>query len=163
MLHTMSQTAEACAARSLRSIFEGLPVGADAPPSEALNDALVGLEFFLPAVLAEIYPDWHNESLDGIYPHYVRKAGPLEAEIFGLCDLMSAKATTALRVRLQFHPTADEITWLECRLGEMGADGMVRTHHQSDAATSRRLAALQRRGDDVEWSYRVTFGERRVD
>jgi hypothetical protein len=121
---------------------------------------LTGLEFFLPQVLAEIYAEWNHESLDGILPQVARKTGNGEAEIFGLCILISDQTLTPLHVRLQVAASNDEISWLECRLGKHGKNGMVRTPYSSSAA-AKRLHALGGKPELIDWVYKVTFGPRR--
>ena len=107
---------------------------------------LSGLEFFIPQVLAEIHPEWKHESLDGFYPVVARKTGEGEAEIFGLCILISDQTTTPFHLRLQSSPSSDEVSWLECRLGEAGEHGMVRTPL---ATHLKQLIALEgKRGSD---------------
>ena len=55
------------------------------PCQHLASRALEGLEFFLPAVLREVYPEWEWESLDGFYPLFARKAGEREVELWGFC------------------------------------------------------------------------------
>ena len=120
-----------------------------------------GLEFFLPQqVLSEIYPEWNHESLDGILPLVARKTGDGEADIFGLCIIISDQSLTPLHVRLQVAASTDEVSWLESRLGEQGKHGMVRTPYESSSAVAKRLYALDGKADLIDWVYKVTFGHR---
>lgn len=64
----MASKAEECATRRLRAILAAMPVGESIPDSPEFVEALSGLEWFLPSVLAEIHAEWRAESLDGIYP-----------------------------------------------------------------------------------------------
>lgn len=157
----MASKAEEITSRCLRAILAGLPTGSTIDDSEEFRNALTGLEWFLPGVLAEIHPEWTGKSLDGIYPHVARKTGEREAEILGLCCLMSDQTLTHIHLRLQLSAATDEISWLELRLGEMGQHGMVRTPYQSETSFHRRLNALDRKADTIEWVYKVTFGQRR--
>jgi hypothetical protein len=111
-------------------------------------------------VLNQVYPDC--EALDGILSLVARKTGRLEAEILGLCILLSDQSVTPLHVRLQIGIYNDEITWLECRLGERGNHGMVRTPYDSSSAVAKRLYALEGKADSIDWVYKVTFGQRRA-
>ena len=120
---------------------------------------MAGLEFFLPTVLAEIYPEWKGESLDGILSHVVRKTGENEADILGLCYLMSDQTLTPIHVRLQLSKTIDHISWLALKLGEMARGRMVRIPHASSPSIDKRLHALGQRADSIEWAYMATYGE----
>ena len=90
----MTSKAEEIASRSLRSVLGGLHVGANIDDSPEFRDALSGLEWFLPTVVAEIHPEWTGESLDGFYLHVAQKTGDREAEILGLCCLLSDQTLT---------------------------------------------------------------------
>jgi hypothetical protein len=155
----MASRAELSVSRSLRAVLVDLPNGASIADSEQFREVLCGLEYFLPEVLGEIHPEWHHESLDGIYPLMARKNGQGEAEIFGLCIIISDQTLTPLHLCVQIGPSVDEVTWLECRLGESGEQGMIRTPYQS---LSKRLYALEGKADQIEWVYKVTFGHRRT-
>src|SRR5688572_15559229 len=97
----MASKAEEIASRSLRGVLGGIPVGATIGDSPEFQEALTGLEWFLPDVLAEIHSEWSGESLDGIYSHIAHKTGEGEAEIYGLCILLSDQTLTPINIRLQ--------------------------------------------------------------
>ncbi len=158
----MVSKAEEVASRRLRAILAEIHAGETIPDSSDLRDALSGFEWFLPTVLAEIHPEWTGESLDGIYPHRAHKIGEREAEILGLCCLMSDQTLTPIHLRLQLSSTADEVSWLELRLGEKGRAGMVRIAYSSSPSLHKRLHALSRRASTIEWVYQVTFGDRTI-
>jgi hypothetical protein len=145
---------------SLRLVLDGLAVGEAIADSEAFRNLLTGLEFFLPAVLGEVHGQWKYESLDGILPAVARKTGPGEAEIIGLCILISDQTLTPIHVRLQVSPLVDEIMWLECRVGERGdgKGGMLRTPYT--AMSGKQPAVVAGRPNDIDWVYRVGFGQR---
>ena len=158
----MVSKAEEIATRHLQAILAGIPTGETISDSAEFRDVLSGLECFLPTVLAEIHSEWTGESLDGIYPHIARKTGEGEAEILGLCCLMSDQTLTPLHLRLQLSATTDEISWLELRLGVKGQAGMVRHPYSSTQSIHKRLHALTRKANTIEWVYEVTFGERTI-
>jgi hypothetical protein len=112
-------------------------------------------------VLQEIHPEWKRESLDGIYPEIARKSGEFEIEIAGLCILISDQALTPFHLLLQINPDRNEVSWLDCKLGEAGPNGMVRTPYD----WRRVLAKLSSATDwkRVKWTYHVGFGKRRDD
>ncbi len=155
----MASRLEQDLSRSIRAVLADLPDGARIPDSEEFREVNLGLEYFLPEVLREIHPEWRHESLDGIIPLVARRTRQGEAEIVGLCILISDQTLTPLHLFLQIAPSVDEVSWLECRLGEKGKHGMVRTPY--DKMSSKRLYALEGNADGIEWVYKVTFGERR--
>jgi hypothetical protein len=156
----MASKTEETIGRSLRSILDGLADGEAIGDSEGFRSVLSGLEFFLPAVLGEIHGQWRDESLDGILPAVARKTGPGEAEIIGLCILISDQTLTPIRVRLQVSPSGDEIAWLECNVGQRGDGkaGMARTPY--NAMSGKQLVLVAQRPNDINWAYRVGFGQR---
>jgi hypothetical protein len=144
----------------LRTILADLPIGGDVLPSQEWSGVLLGLEYFLPAVLREIHAQWDYESLDGIYPLWARKTGEREIELFGQCILISDQALAPIHLCLQIALPSDEVSWLECSLGEKGAEGMVRTPYESSEKALKRLYALEGGIDEIDWFYKVGFGER---
>ncbi|MEZ6138981.1 MAG: hypothetical protein R3B84_00285 [Zavarzinella sp.] len=164
----MASKAEQAVSRSLRTILADLPNGAsfiaytpDGLFSEHLLDLFGGLEFFLPQVLRRTHPEWAHESLDGFRPLVGRKIGNSAAEIFGLCILITDQTLTPIHLHIQASSTADEISWLECKLGEASEKGVVRTPWPSGNATDNLVHALEGRADSIEWVYTVGLGTRR--
>jgi hypothetical protein len=157
----MASSFEQNISRSLRAVLAHLPHGASIGDSEEFREVLSGLAYFLPDVLGEIYPEW-NESLDGILPMVARKTREGEADILGLCIILSDQTVTPLHVRLRATASYDEISWLECRLGERGNHGMVRTPYDSFGAVAKRLYALEGKPELIDWVYKVTFGQRHL-
>jgi hypothetical protein len=152
--------------RKLRAVLADLPIGAGIAECAQLRDVLSEIGWFLPEVLVDIYPEWKDgkmkaESLDGIIRLVARKTNDTEAEIFGLCIFVSDQCVTPFDLRLQLGVANDEISWLECRLGEQGERGMVRTPYESLNTAAKRLHALEWRADLIDWVYKVTFGVRR--
>jgi hypothetical protein len=154
----MASRAEQRVGRSLRAILADLPNGASILESEQIQDVLDGLEYFLPEVLQEIYREWKHESLDGFLPVVARKTREGEAEFFGLCIIISDQTLTPFHLWLQGALSTDAVSWLECRLGERGENGMVRTPYKNK---ERKLNALEGKAGLIEWVYKVTFGQRR--
>ena len=161
----MVSGAEQHLSRSLRAVLVDLADGATIEDSDPFRMALSSLHWFLPTVLGEIHPECVGEVMDGITPVVARKTGNGEAEIFGICIFISDQSGTPLHVLVQVDPVVDEISWLECRLGERGprgTQGMIRTPYQSQNALYKRLYRLNLNADQVDWVYKVTFGTRRV-
>jgi hypothetical protein len=151
-------------ANSLRALLHKKRIGFnllnDEEASERLRELLGCLEFFIPEVLRGIYPEWDRESLDGFDLTVARKTDEFEAEFFGLCILISDQSLTPIHVCLQIDAAANEVTWLECRLGELGDHGLVRTPYNRLHAALRRVLALNGRADQIDWVYKVAFGRR---
>jgi hypothetical protein len=147
---------EFCSA--LRMILKRLPVGVAIPQSQTFTDVLSHLEWLLPDVLREIHPEWNEESLDGIEPSRSLKVAEGTIEIHALCWLISDMTLTPLHLRLQIGVAEDEITWLECRCGELWENNLVRLPHETAHV---RWASLGGDEDAIEWFYKVGFGERR--
>src|ERR1700686_103938 len=101
--------------RSLRAILTELPDGANIPDSEEFRGILSGLEWLLPNIFEEIYPEWRDLTLDGIYEVLARKTGEDEAEILGLCIFISDQTLTPFRLHLQIDSSKDEVLWLLCK------------------------------------------------
>jgi hypothetical protein len=157
----LTSKSEQIISRSLREILAGLPVGARIAEAEKIREVLSGLEWFVGEILGEVYPEWERESLDGVYPLVAQKSGEGEAEIFGLCIIISDQTLVPLHLRLQVAPSVDEVSWLECRLGEWGVQGMVRTPYGLKSL-DKLLYRLQGKENSIDWVYKVTFGDRRA-
>ncbi len=155
----MISPAEQHLARGLRAILADLPVGESIARSESLREVLNSLEFFVPEVLAEIHSEWKQESLDGVFPVVARKIADREAEIFGLCIIISDQSLTPIRLRVQLAIAGDAVSWLECRLGERGPDGMARWPYRT---LGKQLHCLEGRAETIDWVYQVTYGEHRA-
>lgn len=153
---------EELVSRSLRAVLADLPDGADIGDSEQFRTALSGLEIFLTLILREIHTAWDHESLDGILPLLSRKTGEGEAEIFGMTILISDQTVTPLHLSLQVAADRDEVSWLECRIGEQGKLGMTRVLYNSRDSLWNRLYLLAENKEQINWQYAVTYGERRV-
>lgn len=156
----LTSQSEQYISRTLRAILDSVPIGSRIAEAEYFREVLGGLERFVPRVLLEIYPEWKGDSLDGIFPLVASKTGEGEVEIFGLCILISDQTLVPLHLLLQIAPTVDEVSWLECRLGEAGAHGMVRTPYRL-SSMDKLLCRLEARAGTFDWVYKVTFGDRR--
>ncbi len=156
----MTSELEQSIARALRSILQPFPDGALIADSEELRNVLVGLEFYLPCILQEVHGEWGQESLDGILPSVARKPAPGELELFAICILITDQTVAPIKVCLQIDPTSDEISWLECRIGQSTNGGMKRTPYNADWPTKHVLAAAEQI-DSIDWFYKVMFGQKR--
>ena len=158
----MASIAEQLVCRSLRSALTTLSTGDDLVESEPYRQLLRSLEDFL-EVLAEVYQEWPKfESLDGVTPILARKRGEGQIEMFGVCILIGDQSVTPFHLHLQVAESSDEVDFLECRLGERGPSGMVRTPYSPMHVVTKRLLRLEGRADVIDWVYKVTFGQRRL-
>ena len=153
---------EECVSRSLRKILADLPLGASLydlgrPQPEQTGDFFPCLEYFLPAVLKELHPEWREESFDGFDPLFARKIGHREAELFGLCILISDQAHVPFHLLLQIASDTEEVSWLEFKVGEKENGEMKRSYTKS---LYNRLYVLQEQPQKIDWAYQVTFGNR---
>ena len=155
----MASKSEEHAAHWLRAVLAPLDDGSPIYQSEEFKNALVGLEWFIPEVLGEIHPEWNDESLDGILPAYARKIAAEELMVAGGCILISDQTVVPMHLRLKIGTSADQITWLECRLGERGDDGKMK-RMPYDSWSAKKLMAAAEELDSIDWVYKVKFGER---
>src|SRR5665213_2039271 len=149
----MSLRAEVLLSSSLRGILAQGTTGSEIEGSVQFRDVFAGLEYFLPKVLGELYPEWRaRESLDGFLPYCVRKLGDHELEFIGHCILITDQTTTPIYFRLQLALEEDEVTWLELKLGERGENGMVRRPYRNPPSLGR-IAPLKDGIDAIDWVY----------
>ncbi len=149
---------EASLARALSSLLRQQRMGATIPFSLEFRDALVYLERLIETVITEIHPEF-TDSLDGFLPATTRKIGDRELELAGVAILISDQTVTPLHVRVQISRTFIEISWMECRLGQIQNGKMTRTAYSAEYPLRYTIGALQD-PDAIEWAYAVTFGER---
>lgn len=93
--------------------------------------------------------------MDGIFPEIAVKTAHHEANIAGLCILISDQTLTPIHIRLRAAVSSDAIVSLKCCLGESGPNGMVRVPYGSNRVSK---IAVANRLDVIEWTYRVMFG-----
>jgi len=113
-------------------------------------------------VLRECHPEWRHESLDGVSLASASKLGEHEAEIYGLCILISDQTLVPMHLRMQVDSQSDVINWLELRLGEMTSDGMRRVPYDSPNNIYKKLHSMDHmaNADLIDWAYKVSFGDR---
>jgi hypothetical protein len=138
------------------------PIGADLlePDSADLRRLISWLDRFIEEVLLGVYADWERERLDGVLPYLIRKSAEREAELFGLCILISDQAPVPFHLQLEIAETKNEVTWLTCKLGERGTEGLIRTPNESTDRAMKRVVMLNGKTDQISWFYSVAFGKR---
>jgi hypothetical protein len=154
-------TPERRIARALRALLEGVEPGGALAETIQLLIVLGGLEYFLPTILAETHLYWKGESLDGFFLSEAKKLGHDQAELRGICILISDQSVTPFHVSIQLSTSMDEIDWIECRLGKRGdgAGGMDRIPWSK--WNGRTHVFLQDASKPIDWAYAVTFGRKR--
>jgi len=165
----MSRTpskAEVFLSKEFREILAPLPVGAAIPESPEFRSALGGVEWFVPEVLGEIFPYWQTDCLDGVLPDHATKTAELEAEIFGVAWVMNShgesQGLTPIHVRFQIAESADEISWFECRVGEVSKNGMMISENPGTKSFAERgYYNVAAHAGKINWMYRAGYGERR--
>lgn len=151
--------------QALRKVLDPLADGAWIEDSADWSQASNLIERYIDAVIDEVHPN--TESSDGLMSAFRKRVNANEILVAGNTWMLDREANcfvAPFHLQLQFSPTEDEVTWFECRLGERGEKGM-----KHDAETSvKKLAILLERTktpgfiDQLDWFYKVTFGERRV-
>lgn len=150
----MTSKPEEIVSQELRAILATVTTGAPIEHSERLVKLQGALEFFLPEQLG-----WRDESFDAFRFAVARKVAPEEAEFLGLALLISDQAWTPIHLRLRLSPDSDQITSLDCRVGEPaeGEARLVRIPYESDLA-DKVLDHLADRVGAIEWVYRAARG-----
>lgn len=156
----MPCNAEISVSTSLRAILAELPAGAEFTHDPRLREVLSGLERFVTGVLSQLHQEWAEESLDGVLLSEARKTGEREALLFGLCVLITDQSLVPMHLQLAIDGSLDEISWLELRLGERDERGLIRTPYETAPKAYKRTIAMKDAMDQVEWAYKVGFGER---
>lgn len=153
--NTFAHSLERSLARGLRDACDNIPIGCDVSRVTSFDDVTSALEWYLPAVLREVHPFWKHESLDGVFAELAVKTAPRQVEIAGLCILISDQTLTPYHVQMRIAPKVDEIEWLDCRLGEMRNDKLVRIPYASDHGKWSVVDRLP----SIEWNFHVGFGD----
>lgn len=115
--------------------------------------------YFIPEVLAELYPEWTSDALDDVIPLVAERTGEWEAVFFGMSWLIRDQSIVPTYIQLQIDPVLDRVNWLECRIGERGPQGMLRRPGNS---FNRRFYRLQDQENQIDWAYHVTYGEKNL-
>ncbi len=92
-----------------------------------------------------------NDSLDGIFAEIADKRGASEIRILGNCIFINDQCLTPIEVQISVTCGKDEIECCECKLGEMGPNGMLRTPYGG----MMRLVAG--RENEIEWCHHFGY------
>lgn len=149
-------TSEERICRALRRAIEYIKDGADIVETLELRRICYGLEYFIPAVLAKVYPHWNEESLDGIFCSEARKLNPEWAEFYGMCILISDQTLTPIYIQLKITPTEDKIKGMECRIGKRGSGKGEMERIPFARWRNNPLAELPISKEKVDWVYKIS-------
>ena len=157
----MTDQSESMLSRALRTVLADLPIGAAIPESRAFTGFLSVLEQFLSETLREIHPEWEFESLDGVLPALANKSASGEADLLGLCILITDQSLVPMNLRLQHANVGDTISWFDCKFGEEKDRRMIRVSWGSRNEALKRLH-LPHEVERINWFYHLTYGRRRT-
>jgi hypothetical protein len=147
---------ERLVAKELRPLLRDVDVGATfaIPPDSAfarLHERLIQ------GRLAARFPEWRDQSIDGVWPEHARKTGPTSASLCGVCVLLDDQTLTPFAAEWTIAGSHDAVTAWRLRVGEPGG-GRLRIsgpRHGSKAATLLRWTIAERI-DDTHWCYELT-------
>ena len=137
------------------AVLSSLRVGDKIDDSEDFRTFLSALARFLPECLSENHPSaWRSESLDAFRFALTRKVGRDEAELLGVCLLISDQTWTPFRALLKASSTDAGLERVDFTLGETDTlgRGMVRMPYASSKLTEL-LFRLANRPESVDWTY----------
>ncbi|KAA0135997.1 hypothetical protein FYZ48_17870 [Gimesia chilikensis] len=154
----MISTAETMVVQALAELLPQTDTGEALPDSAASGNLVSALGYFIPDVLRELHPEWEHLCFDDVYLHEALKLGEREALIFGLADFLDDFQLAPVYARLQVSKSSHCVSWLECRVGEAGPQGMQRWPNRP--AIEKQLYRLAGKQNQIDWAYQVTYGEK---
>ncbi len=149
-------------ARAMKLALQGIDVGEDleGPPLSQdgklvfveergrLDDLLSTLDYFVPPVMQEVYPEWESEWIDGVISNQATRVGERELALEGECILGDDQRWVACSFLLLHHESRDS---LESFVLSIGRPGPGRGGMQKG-----QLGQHQPQG---AWVYRVSRGD----
>jgi hypothetical protein len=151
----MPSKAEKYSAKHFGLILSSLKIGDRIKESKEFQDALGGLEIYVPEILSDKYAFWKGEGLDGFYCSDAIKSGPYEAKLLGMCILISDQSLTPFYFNFGLSDSLNRFEWLVCKLGENGKNGLIRHPYESWPKELHKL-----RVDSITWEFEISFGEK---
>lgn len=141
------------AAQSIRLATIGVAINGSFLSSPHLQYCLCSLEGFVSQIFHEINI-LTDDSLDGIYAEIAEKTSDRQIRLLGHCIFISDQTLTPIEILARISCDSDEFEWCDCRLGEIGPNGMKRTPYDS---TIRQVAW---RYNEMQWCHHFGYGER---
>ncbi len=154
----MEPCVDSILAGAVRTLLDGVAVGAEISPSAARDHVASILERFVPQVLGDDFSAWQRESLDAVYPSSCRKSASHEVEVLGICCIMSTQSLAPLWLRLSIDARADSIVAADVRLGVRGSDPLGLRDTPYVSPDSKRFHALcSELASPIDWAFRSNF------
>ena len=125
-----------------------------------LPPAVLGaFEFYLPHLLRQVYPYWHDESLDGFAQVVAWRTGERSLRVFGLAQLITeAQSWTPCELHFTLAREQARFDALICRLGTPGPDrGGLDRSYTFDRLEEAQRAFAAWRATEAEWVYEVRW------
>jgi hypothetical protein len=148
--------AQQTAAAALTRMLARVPDGGDIKELGDATELRGALQFYLGEVLSSRYREWRFEGLDGLYLSTAVKTGARNAELTGMCCLITDMTVTPFHVDLRASESGDRVEWVHCRLGERMDDGLLRIPYASNG-WRKRLHLLE--VASIDWVYDVEMPE----
>ena len=152
---TVTTAMEQHLARDLRAVLLDTEIGDCVLESEGFRAAVRSLEYFIPAVLREIHPEWRHESLDGVSPANATQTAIHEIEIVGTCIIISDQALVPIHTCFRVSAAKDVLESMQCKLGELVGGKMKRIRYGDNHIYRIQTAS---RKETIQWAYHIGFG-----
>jgi hypothetical protein len=152
---------EPAVAAEVKALLAATPTGSDITiPTGAEIGAL--LEYFLPRLLAQKYPRWSGESLDGISALRATKTAANALLIVGTAILISDQTLTPFLVEIEVAASGESIKAYRVCVGEpgngaLGVSGPPCNSKQAARYRDHLLARLL--SVEVSWVFDVSARE----
>lgn len=140
------------ASRQLTDLMARVPVGGKLPitSGSALSDTL---EMLVPQLLRTRHSEWARESLDGLFYSSALKTEDAEAELRGMCILISDQTVAPFELAVRLL-NDEEIATLRIRLGEPGGGQLgISGPPYASPLGQRFLDGMESRAQSIDWVY----------
>ncbi|KNY25864.1 hypothetical protein [Pseudobacteroides cellulosolvens] len=152
----MTQKIEKSLSKLIGIIINKFESGVDIYDSEELREALSLFETFISLELRKKYDDWEYESLDGIYEGQILMTGKNKISIIGMCVLVSDQSYIPIYINIEISDSTDEIVWMDCKLAELGQNGIIKIPYNSNR-WNKQMYALD--VNTIAWYYSISYGK----
>jgi hypothetical protein len=142
------------AAEELAACMNGVAVGSPLP-IDSSSELSATLEYLVPQLLAQSYPEWRGESLDGFYFSSAARSEEDSALLTGLCILMSDQTLTPFTFNLGLSDEA-KLERVRIRLGEPGGGQLgISLWKWGSTDVLKNVWALNARLETIDWVYDI--------
>ncbi|QDU81621.1 hypothetical protein Pla110_33640 [Polystyrenella longa] len=126
-------------------------------PMDSFNEISTDLEFFLTELLIAVYPEWKQDSLDGIELTHCLVTDQNNCSMLGLVWLIRDQKTVPMLMEIKTDWSGEKILWCECRIGESGSEGMLRMDYPR---LIKKLYSIVDAKNSINWAYHLAYGDR---